>query len=210
MITLLLATRSAPKAREVADILSPLDLSIVSLNELGIPYDPEEEDIEAFHTFRDNALAKARWFASRADRPALADDSGLRVAALDGRPGVFTKRFSGREDLTGLELDQANNRRLLHELRDVPDADRRAWYVCCAALAWPDGRGIAAVGTVDGMIAREPRGDGGFGYDPLFHVPRLGARFAEVPAPVKNAMSHRARAFRGLAALLVRPPWPPR
>jgi XTP/dITP diphosphohydrolase len=204
---LLLATRSEPKAGEITGILRPLRIHVVTLRDLAVETDPVEDDLERYDTFRENALAKARWFAARLSRPAMADDSGLRVDALGGRPGIRTKRFSGRTDLSGAALDEANNQRLLDELDGVPDAQRGARYVCCAAIAWPDGRAIATLATVAGRIGSEPRGEGGFGYDPVFHVPQLGARFAEVPGETKNAISHRARAFRGLAALLARPPW---
>jgi XTP/dITP diphosphohydrolase len=207
MTRLVLATRSAHKAAEIDAILNPLRIQVVTLQDVPLEPDPREDDLEAFDTFRDNALAKARWFATRLSRPVMADDSGLRVDALGGQPGVRTKRFSGRSDLSGIELDRANNQRLLEALHGVPDPERSARYVCCAAIAWPDGRAVTALGTVAGSIGREPRGEGGFGYDPLFHVPELGARFAEVSADAKNAMSHRARAFRGLAVLLARSPW---
>lgn len=208
MTGLLLATRSEPKAREIQQILGPLRIRVVSLRALLVEPDPAEDDLETFETFRENALAKARWFAHRLSRPAMADDSGLRVDALAGQPGVRTKRFSGRTDLSGGRLDEANNQRLLHVLDGVRDADRGARYVCCAAIAWPDGRAVAALGTVAGRIEREARGEGGFGYDPLFRVPELNARFAQVSEAAKNAISHRARAFRALASLIARPPWP--
>ncbi len=208
MSTLVLATRSGHKAREIGQILAPLRIDVVTLADLGVAPVAEEDGIEAFDTFRANAVAKARYFAAKLQRVAIADDSGLRVDALDGEPGVHTKRFSGREDLEGEPLDRANNELLLEKLKGVPEAERGARYVCCAAVAWPDGRAVTAVGTVAGRIAEAPRGAGGFGYDPIFHVPELGARFAEVPPEVKNGMSHRARAFRALAALLESPPWP--
>lgn len=204
---LLLATRSAHKAAEVTRIVAPLGLPIETLADRGVPPAAEEEGIEVFATFRENAIAKAVHFARLTGAAVLADDSGLRVDALDGAPGVRTKRFSGREDLAGQPLDDANNATLLDRLRGVPDERRGARYVCCAAVAWPDGRAFAAFGSVDGRIASEPRGEGGFGYDPLFHVPGLGARFAEVPPSVKDAMSHRARAFRALASALQSSPW---
>jgi XTP/dITP diphosphohydrolase len=206
--TLVLATRSDHKAREIRQILAPLDLDIVTLDHLGVHPDPEEDAIESFDTFEANAIAKARYFARRLDRPTIADDSGLRVDALDGQPGVRTKRFSGRTDLAGQDLDDANNALLLEMLRGVPDGQRGARYVCAAAIAWPDGRALVASGTVSGTIASEPAGHAGFGYDPLFHVPSLGARFAQVDPAVKDAMSHRARAFRAMAAALDASPWP--
>lgn len=205
---MILATRSDHKAAEVARILAPLGLAVETLADRGISEAPEEEGIEAFDTFRENALAKADYFARRLDAPVLADDSGLRVDALDGEPGVRTKRFSGRTDLAGQPLDDANNRHLLERLDGVPEEGRGARYICCAAVAWPDGRHLAAIGTVTGRIATEPRGHGGFGYDPLFHVPELDARFAEVDPAIKDAMSHRSRAFRALAAMLQASPWP--
>lgn len=205
---LTLATRSVHKGTEVARILAPLGLQVETLADRKLEESPEEEGIEAFQTFRENAIAKAVHFARLTGAAVLADDSGLRVDALDGAPGVRTKRFSGRDDLAGQPLDDANNATLLDRLREVPDERRGARYVCCAAVAWPDGRAFAAFGSVDGRIASEPRGEGGFGYDPLFHVPTLGARFAEVSPAVKDAMSHRARAFRALASSLQSSPWP--
>ncbi|MFW6205719.1 MAG: non-canonical purine NTP pyrophosphatase [Gemmatimonadota bacterium] len=204
---LVLATRSHHKAREIARILAPVHLSIRSLADLDVPRSPEEEHIEVYDTFAANALAKARHFAQRLHRVTLADDSGLRVDALDGAPGVHTKRFSGRDDLHGRELDDANNALLLDRLQDVPPERRGARYVCCAAVAWPDGRSLHPIGTVRGRIATTPQGESGFGYDPLFHVPGLDARFAQVHPDVKNAVSHRARAFRALTASLQAAPW---
>lgn len=204
---LLLATRSAHKAAEIRRILAPLDLRVETLADRGIPEDAAEDGLEVFETFRENALAKAGHFAALADAPVLADDSGLRVDALDGEPGVRTKRFSGRADLSGQPLDDANNALLLEKLAGVPEEERGARYVCAAVLAWPDRRALHALGTVRGRIATEPAGGGGFGYDPLFHAFELGARFAEVPEQDKDAISHRARAFRALAAALQASPW---
>jgi XTP/dITP diphosphohydrolase len=205
---LALATRSDHKAREIAEILGGVGIQLLTLDALGMDIDPAEDELEVFDTFRANAIAKARWFAERIGRVTIADDSGLRVDALGGRPGVRTKRFSGRDDLSGTALDRANNDRLIQELEGVPEPERGARYICCAAVAWPDGRATAAIGSVSGTIAAGPRGGGGFGYDPLFHVPDLGARFSEVSAEAKNAISHRARAFRALSQILARPPWP--
>lgn len=207
MTALLLATRSTHKAREIGQIMAPLDLELETLADLGVDPVPEEDDIEAFDTFQANAMAKARFFARRLGRVTLADDSGLRVDALDGDPGVRTKRFSGRTDLGGQALDDANNALLLEKLEGIPEGERGARYVCCAAVAWPDGHTLTATGTVRGVIATEPKGQSGFGYDPLFQVPELDARFAEVPTEAKNRMSHRSRAFRALAAALDASPW---
>lgn len=199
----LLATRSADKLREIREILAPVGIELLSLADLAVPATPEEDTIEVFETFRENALAKARHFAALTGLPTLADDSGLEVAALDRAPGVYTKRFSGRADLAGKALDEANNQLLLERLASVPDERRTARYVCAAAVAHPDGRTAAAIGTTAGRIARTPsQGTGGFGYDPLFYVPDLNATFADVSAEEKHARSHRSRAFRALASSL--------
>jgi len=204
LATLLLATRSAHKAREIREILAPASggLEIITLDDAGIAPTAEEDDIEAFLTFTENAVAKARYFAARAGMPVLADDSGIRVDALGGRPGVFSKRFSGRSDLTGVELDRANNRAVLDALRATGAATRDAHYVCAAALADADGPTTLGLGSSTGVLLEEARGDGGFGYDPLFLVPDLGLTFGELPPAEKHARSHRGRAFRALAALL--------
>ncbi len=200
---LVLATRSPDKLREIRQILAPHGLEIVSLSDLGVPIDPAEEAIEAFLTFRENALAKAHHFAALTGRLALADDSGLEVDALGGAPGVFTKRFSGRADLAGKALDQANNELLLRKLAGLPAEARAARYVCAAAAARPDGAALVAIGTTPGRIAETPSsGTNGFGYDPLFFVPALAATFADVPDQEKHRRSHRARAFRALASSL--------
>lgn len=198
-----LATRSADKLREIREILAPLPrLEIIGLDDLGIAPSPDEDHIEAFDSFRENALAKARFFAAGTGLITLADDSGLVVPALGGAPGVFSKRFSGRTDLTGPRLDEANNRLLLERLRDVPPERRGAFYVCAAAAAFPDGRVAVALGTTPGRIADAPDGSAGFGYDPLFLVPELGVTLGRVSADVKHRLSHRGRAFRALATRL--------
>jgi XTP/dITP diphosphohydrolase len=198
---MLLATRSQDKLREIRMILGRVGDSLISLDDAGIAEDSAEDGIEAFETFRENALAKARHFAALTGLCTLADDSGLAVEALAGAPGVRSKRFSGA-DARGRELDDANNRELLRRLAAVPPPLRTAHYVCVAACVRPDAPGIAVVGTCAGTILAEPHGDGGFGYDPLFFVPALNATFAQVPTPEKNRQSHRARAFRALATIL--------
>ncbi|HEX7049455.1 MAG TPA: RdgB/HAM1 family non-canonical purine NTP pyrophosphatase [Longimicrobiales bacterium] len=204
---ILLATRNADKAREIRQILAPIpDLQLVTLDQAGIPRTPDEDAIEVHNTFHETALAKAAYFARRADGPTLADDSGLAVDALHGAPGVRSKRFSGRTDLSGTALDDANNQLLLERLRDVPDPQRTAHYVCAVALAAPDATPLVSIGTCAGTITRTPRGTAGFGYDPLFLFPTLGVTFAEMTADEKNRRSHRARALRALAARLAQHP----
>lgn len=201
--TLLLATRSQDKVREIRQILHAVARArIITLDEAGIAPQPDEDDVESFDTFLENAHAKATFFCARAGLPTLADDSGISVDALAGAPGVRSKRFALEAGLAGAALDQANNRRLLEELRDVPDERRGARYTCAAVLHWPDGRRMAALGTSSGSILRDPRGDGGFGYDPLFLDPQSGLSFAELEPAAKNRRSHRARAFLALHAQL--------
>jgi XTP/dITP diphosphohydrolase len=224
--TVLLATRSEDKVREIRQILGPVFRGrVITLVEAGVPPSPEEDDLEAFDTFLDNAHAKAAYFLQLAGLPTLADDSGICVAALHGAPGVHSKRFASEPALSGLALDDANNLRLLHELRDMPPERRSAYYTCAAVLhllpreylttpaaPGPDKTSgerhppattrCAAVGTCTGAILHQPRGTGGFGYDPLFLDPLTGLSFGELDPDRKNRVSHRARAFRALAANL--------
>jgi XTP/dITP diphosphohydrolase len=199
----LLATRSFDKAAEIREVItSATTIRLVTLTDLGIESSPAEEDVENFPTFLENALAKGRYFARLTGRATLADDSGLMVDALHGGPGVRTRRFALDHGYagTGKQLDEANNNLLLEKLRDVPDEKRAAQYVCAAALVWPNHDAVAAIGTCPGTIAHERRGEGGFGYDPLFVIPELGVTFAQLSRAQKHAFSHRARAFRALAA----------
>ncbi|MDT8341616.1 MAG: non-canonical purine NTP pyrophosphatase [Longimicrobiales bacterium] len=199
---LLVATRSAHKVREIRGLLADVPgLQVLDLAEAGIPPAPEEDDLEPFDTFEENARSKARYFHARSGLPTVADDSGLEVDALGGAPGVHSRRFAPG-DATGYERDLANNRHLLDRLAGVPDARRNARYVCVAALEEGSGEGPVLRGTVEGRITREPRGGGGFGYDPLFFVPALGRTFGEAAAAEKEALSHRGVAFRALARLL--------
>jgi len=175
-------------------------LTVIDLGAAGVPEMPDEADVERFETFEENALAKARHFFALTELATLADDSGLEVAALGGRPGVRSKRWSERADLDGPELDRANNAKLLGALRDEPD--RRARYVCVAAYAGP-GRELLRRGETEGRILEEPRGVGGFGYDPYFLSDDLGQSFGEASREDKERVSHRGRAFRALLQALV-------
>ena len=200
----LVATRSGHKLREIREILAEIGgPEVMDLGEAGVEYDPEEEEIERFFTFRDNALAKARHFAAVSGLRTLADDSGLCVDALDGAPGVLSKRFSARTDLAGAALDAANNRLLLERLRGVPRGERTAHYVCVAAIADPGEGEVVFEGRCHGDILEEGRGRGGFGYDPLFFVPAEGATFGELDPGRKNRISHRAAAIRSAAPTLL-------
>lgn len=194
---LVLATRSAGKLRELRALCAAAGWTSASLEESGVADDPAEEGIECFTTFDENARAKARWFASRlAGRAVLAEDSGLEVDALGGRPGVHSKRWAG-STASGAALDAENNAALARALEGVPD--RRARYrcvavICCGEHEW------SADGRVEGVIAAAPRGSGGFGYDPWFVSDELGRTFAEASAEEKARVSHRGRAVRAVLA----------
>jgi XTP/dITP diphosphohydrolase len=199
---ILLATRSAGKLRELRPLFDRYGLEVLDLGEAGIPETPEEEAIEAFPAFEENALAKARWFYGLSGGLAVvADDSGLEVHALGGRPGVHSKRWSGRADLTGQALDDENNARLLRELAAAPD--RTARYVCAAAYVDSEGETVVR-GETRGSVLREPRGSGGFGYDPYFLSEDLGVSFGEATPEAKERVSHRGRAFTALLERLGR------
>jgi XTP/dITP diphosphohydrolase len=191
----LLATRSAGKLRELGSIFGSSQLRVITLDDAGIPTSADEAAIEAFPTFEENALAKARYFRDRSGLPTFADDSGLEVSALGGQPGVRSKRWSGREGLGGRDLDEANNATLLLALHGA--VDRRARYVCAAAFASRSAE-VVRRGEVAGEIVERPRGDGGFGYDPLFLAAELGVTFGEASLEEKERVSHRGRAFRAL------------
>lgn len=201
---LLLATRSGHKLREIRQILGN-GATVVSLAEQGVAPSAAEDSIEAFDTFIENALAKARYFHRLTGLPTLADDSGICVDALGGGPGVRSKRFSGRHDLAGLDLDRANNRTLVEALAGTTGEDRAARYVCAAVLVTAASPWTCAIGTVSGRLLETPRGNGGFGYDPLFLLPDMQRTFAELDARQKHRLSHRGRAFRALAVALDRP-----
>ena len=184
---LVLATRNPKKRQEILEILGDLGLELADLAQW--PAAPEvKEDGE---TFEANACKKATEIAKLLGQWTLGEDSGLVVPGLNGRPGVYSARYAGKQG-----DDAANNARLLAELAPLPDDRRAAYYVCTAALADPQGS-IKAVmeGRCHGVIVREPRGEGGFGYDPLFLIPEYHRTFGELSPVVKHALSHRARAL---------------
>ena len=189
-----LATRNRGKLRELALLLDGLGIELVTIDEVAPAARLDEDGV----TFEENALLKARQAAAATGLPAIADDSGLEVDALQGAPGVYSARYAGE----GAD-DQSNNTKLLEALRDVPAERRRARFRCVAAFVDPArGTEVARAGACEGEILLAPRGDGGFGYDPLFLVPGLGRTMAELPLDEKNRLSHRAAAFRALAAAL--------
>jgi XTP/dITP diphosphohydrolase len=196
----LLATRSLGKLYELRPMFSAAGLDIIDLDAAGIAESAEEDGLEEFDTFEENALSKAKYFRAKSGLVTIADDSGLEVLALGGAPGVRTKRWSGRTDLEGRALDVANNEFLLRKLET--STDRRARYVCVAALVDASGQRTFR-GETEGEILESPRGEGGFGYDPLFLSSDLGITFAEAERAVKERESHRGRAFAKLIAWLV-------
>lgn len=188
---LVLATRNEKKLVELRRILAPLvDAEVVGLGDV-----PAYDEVpETGATFAENALIKAREAAARTGLPAVADDSGLAVDALNGMPGVLSARWSGAG-----HTDDSNLRLVLDQTADVPDDRRGAAFLCAAALVLPDGTERVVAGRLDGTLIREPRGTNGFGYDPAF-VPEGDTRTtAEMDAAEKDAISHRGRAFRALA-----------
>jgi XTP/dITP diphosphohydrolase len=214
--TILLATRSSGKLRELSEILRDFDMKMIDLETAGIPFAEAEDDVESFPTFQENALAKARYFhAQSGGMPTIADDSGIVVDALGGAPGVLSRRFSGRDDLTGTELDAANNAKLMSELARVDAegfargegaAPRTARYICVAAFVGSAGE-LVRDGRIEGRIIEYPRGTGGFGYDPYFESPDLEGTFAEADWSLKSRVSHRGRAFRALLPALRERGW---
>jgi XTP/dITP diphosphohydrolase len=186
-----LATRNEGKLKELARIIGSVTLA--GLDEF--PGAPEVAETGA--TFVENALLKARAIAEFTGLPSVADDSGLCVDALNGMPGIFSARWSGRHG-----DDQANLDLLLAQIADVPDERRGANFTCAAVLARPDGTSDVVLGQVDGQLIRAPRGSGGFGYDPIFVPDGYDITTAEMTADEKDAISHRGKAFRALAPFI--------
>ena len=195
-MNLVLASANAGKQREFAALLAPAGIELVLQSALGI-----DSVAETGTTFEANALLKARHAAGRSGLPALADDSGLEVDALDGRPGVWSARYAG-----AMATDADNNARLLSELAGVPADRRGARYRCVLALVRTadDAAPLIAGGSWEGRIAARPAGGGGFGYDPLFVPEGHTVSAAELPAVQKNALSHRGKALADLVAQLKR------
>ena len=202
---LLVATRSAGKQREVRRLLAGGDLEVVFPDEAGVFASAEETRLELGDSFAANARAKAEYFAKQTGLPTVADDSGLEVISLGGAPGVRSKRWAGADGAEQV-VDAANNAELLRRLHGAPESKRRARYRCVLVLyrtpkAFPE----TYEGSCTGAILEEPRGDAGFGYDPLFLSDELGKSFGEATPEEKDAVSHRARAFAALRTALQPP-----
>ncbi|MCX7714334.1 MAG: XTP/dITP diphosphatase [Clostridia bacterium] len=191
MMRIVAATKNEGKIKEFQAILGKLDITVVSLAEAGIDADVEETG----DTFEKNALIKARAISMMCDEPVLADDSGLCVDALDGKPGVFSARYAG-EGATDRDLMN----KILAELGNTKN--RKAKFVSAVALVFPNGDEITAVGEAHGSIVYEPQGENGFGYDPIFYSDELKKTFAQAEDEEKNRVSHRARALEDLYAKL--------
>jgi XTP/dITP diphosphohydrolase len=206
-VKLLIATRSTHKVAEIRAILAHVpDLDLLDLDQAGIAPAPAEDDLEPYATFEANARSKASYFRRVSGLRTVADDSGLEVDALNGEPGVRSRRFAPLPLSTPREVqDKANNDQLLERLAGLEDKRRTARYVCVAALSENEGRMMLFRGTAEGRILTAPRGTGGFGYDPLFLSDDLGTSFGEASPARKDSLSHRGKAFRALAAHLTRP-----
>ncbi len=194
-IRAVIATGNAHKLEEIATMLQDFPIEAVSMKEVGLG----NMDIEETGTtFEENALLKAMAVCEATNSLSLADDSGLEVDVLDGRPGVYSARYAG-ENAT----DQENNAKLLKELENVPIEKRSGRFVCALAAAFPNGEVLVTRGEVEGYIDFEEKGVNGFGYDPLFYVPQHRKTFGELSPEIKNRMSHRSRALGNLKEMLI-------
>jgi XTP/dITP diphosphohydrolase len=203
----LIATRSGGQLRELRQIFTDFQLEVIDLADAGIERRAAEDDLERYETFEENALAKARYFFERGGgAPTFADDSGLCVDALDGQPGVYSKRWSGRAGVPESTIDITNNEKLVERMR-LARKEQGARFTDSAkyvAVAAYKDASIEVVrrGEITGRILESPRGTGGFGYDPFFESPDLGGTFAESGLRNTASVSHRARAFRALLSAL--------
>ncbi len=183
-----LASKNPNKLREMAAILEKSGIRLRLQSELGLDIEVEETGA----TFEENAVLKAEAVMKASGLPAIADDSGLAVDALDGAPGIYSARYGGE----ACKNDRERYELLLKNMEQVPDAQRTARFVCVIAAVWPDGKQLCASGACEGVILRKPGRDNGFGYDPVFYVPEEGCTFSEMEPARKNEISHRANALR--------------
>ena len=189
-----LASQNKHKLAEIQAILSRFDMELVLQSELDLHIDVEETGA----SFEENSMLKARAVVEATGLPAIADDSGLCVDVLGGGPGIYSARYGAPECVT--DRDRLNH--LLENLRGVRSEERTARFVCVITLLRPDGSSLIARGSCEGLITFEPRGEDGFGYDPVFYVPAMGCTFAQMGAERKNAISHRANALMRLERML--------
>ena len=193
MDKIVFATTNAGKIKEIKEILADFDVEIVSMKEMNIDVDVEENGT----TFEENSLIKARAISKLTGLPALADDSGLEVDYLNGEPGVYSARYLGRDT----DYDYKNNY-IIDKLKDAKDEERSARFVCVISLVLPDGREFVKKGVMEGRIGYEIKGENGFGYDPIFYLPQYSKTSAEISAEEKNKISHRGKALREMKELI--------
>ncbi|MGM9926608.1 MAG: XTP/dITP diphosphatase [Bacillus sp. (in: firmicutes)] len=189
MKNLIIATGNKGKAKEFETLFSPLGYNVLTLRDLEGAIEVEETG----STFEENAVLKAETLCKQFNTMVIADDSGLIIDALDGRPGIYSARYAGEE-----KNDEANMDKVLEELKDVPEEKRTARFYCALAVARPNQETVTFSGTVEGRIATARQGEYGFGYDPIFYVPSLQKMMAQLEPQEKNAISHRANALRNL------------
>lgn len=190
-----LASKNQHKLQEMSAILNQYGVTLRLQSEMNVDIDVEENGL----TFEENAFLKAEAVMKATGLPAIADDSGLEVDALDGAPGIYSARYGGDACANDVERYEL----LLRNLEGVPDEKRTGRFVCVIAAAYPDGRKISAYGCCEGVITHGPSGEGGFGYDPVFYVPEEGCTFSEMSAERKNEISHRANALREFQKKLI-------
>ena len=190
---IILATNNKSKVKEISEMMSGSDITFVSLADAGINVEVEETGT----TFEENALIKAREICKLSGKPTISDDSGLEIDALDGAPGIYSSRFMGED--TSYDI---KNNALIEKLENVADPDRTARFRCCMALVLPDGREFVTEGAMEGIIAREPKGINGFGYDPILFIPEYNRTSAELSSEEKNNISHRGEALRKMIEVI--------
>lgn len=194
MDKIVFATTNEGKVKEIKEILGDFPIEVVSMKEMGITADIEENGT----TFEENSLIKARALAKLTGLPALADDSGLEVDYLNGEPGIYSARYLGRDT----DYDYKNNY-IIDKLSGAKGEERSARFVCVISLVLPDGREFVERGVVEGLIGYEQKGENGFGYDPIFYLPEYGKTSAELPPEEKNRISHRGKALTAMKKLIV-------
>lgn len=194
MNRIVFATGNADKMKEIREILSDSGLEIVSMKEAGIECEVDENG----ETFEENARIKAAAIADKVNAVVLADDSGLEIDALNKEPGVHSARYMGED--TSYDI---KNREILKRMENVEDEKRTARFVCAICAVFPDGEIHTVRGTIEGKIGYEPKGENGFGYDPIFYVPEYGCSTAEMTREQKNGISHRGKALRKIKKVLV-------
>ena len=193
MTEIIFATGNKDKMREIREIMADCDVHIVSMKEAGIRVDIVEDGT----TFEENAKIKARAVAAHTDAIVLADDSGLEIDYLNKEPGIYSARYLGEDTPYSIK-----NAEILKRCEGVPDEKRDARFVCVIACAYPDGTVDTATGIIEGKLAKEPKGENGFGYDPIFYLPERGMTTGEMEPEEKNAISHRGIAIRKMVEIL--------